>query len=376
MKSVAIKENHELLMLDTHLPRIDDNDLLVKTLKTGLCSTERELFDQEIKTPKGSDFLILGHESVGEIIEVGKNVNSLKKGDIVVPSVRRECGKCYFCENGRSDLCSTGDFRERGIVKLHGFMSEYFIEKEKYLTKIPKKLKSQAVLLEPLTIGIKAIEEYFKIQKGRLSINSSIPEKEILKNILIIGTGPIGLLAALVATLYDANLTCIDVDKKGGIKSILTEKIGGKYIDIREYIKDDKINVEKLRKNEGIKDIDLIIDASPNPVTCLQLIDLLSFNGAVILLGLPYGNEGQTTDLLDHYVTSLVLKNGVIIGSVNANPENFKTGIRYMKQFQKKFGEQILDQIITHQFHFTDYQKAFEVQPKERIKVVLNWEQR
>ncbi len=225
MKSIVITRNNELQMIETDLPQIKDEDLLIKSLRTGLCSTERELFEQEISPPHGSDFLILGHEAVGEVAEVGSKVTQFKKGDIVVPSVRRECGECHFCSNGRTDMCSTGKYTERGILKLHGFMSEYFVEKEAYLTKIPENLRSQAVLLEPFTIGIKAFEEYFKIQKSRLSVGQDILEKEMLNSVLIIGAGPIGLLTALVAVRYNINLICLDIDEEGGVKSILTDML-------------------------------------------------------------------------------------------------------------------------------------------------------
>lgn len=374
MKAVVITRNHHLKMIDADLPQMKDDELLIKTLRTGLCSTERELFEQEISPPDGSDFLILGHEAIGEVAEVGSKITQFKKGDIVVPSVRRECGQCDFCNNGRTDMCSTGKYTERGILKLHGFMSEYFVEKETYLTQIPENLRYQAVLLEPFTIGIKAFEEYFKIQKSRLSVGQDLSEKEMLKNVLIIGAGPIGLLTALVAKVcYDVNLICLDIDEEGGIKSVLTNMIGGQYVNMRQYIENGSMNIDSLQKNKGITGVDLIIDASPNPSTCLQLIDLLNFNGAIVHLGLPYGNQGQPVSLLDHYITSLVLKNGVIIGSVNANPTNFKTGVDVMEDSWKRFGD-ILDKLVTHPFDFTDYKKAFGVQPSGRIKVVLNWE--
>jgi len=374
MKSIFInKETHELHFADISLPAIKRNEILVKTLRVGLCSTERELFEKEFDPPENCDFLILGHEAVGEIVEVGADVSQFRKGDIVVPSVRRGCGECLFCNNGRTDMCNTGKYIERGIVKLHGFMSEYFVEQEEHLTKIPRSLKSQAVLLEPLTVGIKAIEEYFKVQKSRLLITPDISEEELLRNVLIIGAGPIGLLVALVVAHHQASITCIDIDNEEGNKADITRMIGGQYINIGKYLEDGKINLDKLRKEKTIGEFDLIIDASPDPITCVRMVDLLSFNGAIVNLGLPYGNKGfLPADLFDYYITSVVLKNGVILGSVNANRSNFDTGVKYMEEWQKKFSD-VLDRIITHRFDFRDYEKAFKVESPGRIKVVLEW---
>ena len=374
MKSISITMSHELLVEDVNQPSLGNHDdVRVKTLRTGICSTERELFHQEINTPEGDDFLILGHEAVGEVVETGSAVVGLKKGDIVVPSVRRGCGECVFCNNNRVDMCSTGKYTERGIVKLHGFMSEYFVEQEANLTKIPQELKYQAVMLEPLTIGIKALEEYYKVQKSRLRITEEISEKDILKNALIIGAGPIGLLTAVVLACDGIQFTCIDIDEDGGIKSEVARMLNGQYVNLHEYLDKGEMDCNKLSSEKSIGNIDLIIDASPDPVTCMQLIDLLNFNGAIIHLGLPAGNEERRIKLLDHYITSLVLKNGVILGSVNANVTNFTSGVEYMRQANKKFGN-VLERIITHKVSVDEYQKAFDVPSKERIKVVLEWE--
>jgi len=372
LKSIAITPSHELRTVDVSLSSLKNDEILVKTLRTGICSTERELFHQKINSPEGYDFLILCHEAVGEVAETGSAVSQFQKGDIVVPSVRRGCGECVFCNNSRSDICNTGRYTERGIVKLHGFMSEYFIEQEENLTKIPQALKSQAVMLEPLTIGIKALEEYYKVQKSRLCITNDISDKDILRNALIIGAGPIGLLTAVVLACDNVPFVCADIDEDGGIKSEIVRMLNGKYVNLREYLDGDILNCGKLSREKSVGDIDLIIDASPDPITCMQMIDLLRFNGAIVHLGLPAGNKERRMSFLDHYITSLVLKNGVILGSVNANFANFKTGTTYMKQAKQKFGN-VLDRIITHRFHFSDYQKAFSVKPKDRIKVVLEW---
>ena len=373
MKAIAINQlTKKLYLTDIDEPTIKEDELLVKTLETGICSTDRELLTyQKIIPPEGYDFLIIGHEAKGKVMEVGSSVSQFQEGDVVVPTVRRGCGDCPLCNLGKSDMCKTGNYKERGILGLHGFMSEYFTEKEINLIKVPKAIKRHAVLLEPLSIGVKAFDQCSLLQKSRLYTNSDMPEKEIFKNVLVIGAGPIGLLMSLVMANHEVNLTCIDIEEEGGIKSDIIKMMGGQYINLKEYLEGNRINLNRLRSNVTIEGFDLIVDASRDSLTCFQLIDLLKHNGIIILLGLPYKNEEYTFNL-GHFIFPLVLKNQVVLGSVNSNKTHFETGIKYLEQSQEKFNN-LLDKIVTHRLHFTDYQEAFNIESAGRIKVVLNW---
>ena len=374
MKSIAIKQaNRELQLVDYDLPPLRDGEVLVKTLATGICGTDRELLEyNRIIPPEGEDFLIIGHEAVGEVAEVGASVSQLRKGDIVVPIVRAGCGRCFFCNNGRSDMCSTGNYKERGILGLHGFMSEYFTEKELNLVRIPGALKSQAVLLEPLSVGIKAIEESFEIQKTRLYKNENVSEEEICKDVLVIGAGAVGLLTSLIMAHHNAKLTCIDIEEEDGVKSDIVKMMGGYYINLKKYRENDKINLEELCENHITKKIDLMFDASSDPLTSFQLMELLKFNGIAVLLGFPFEGKKNILDL-GHFITSFVLRNQVLVGSVNSNKKHFERGKYYLEQSQKRFGG-VLDKTITHRLPFINYQEAFNIESTGRIKVVLTWE--
>lgn len=373
MKAIAIdKLKNELFLTDVDLSVVDGDEVLVKTLATGICSTDRELLAyQEIIPPEGYDFLVIGHEAVGEVVQIGSSVSQLQKGDLVVPTVRRGCNECSFCNSERSDMCSTGRYKERGILGLHGFMSEYFVEKEINLVKIPQTIKGQAVLLEPLSVGLKAVEESLRVQKSRLYDDSDVSEKEIFTNALIIGAGPIGLLTSLVLLHHKINLTVIDIDEEGGIKSNITEAMGAQYISLKRYLKGNQIDLNGLRRHEPIIEPDLMVEASGDSLTYFRLSDLLAHNGILALLGLPYG-DAQHTINPNHFLTSLVLNNKVVLGSVNSNRKSFEKGKWYLEQSQKRY-HHILDKIITHTLPFTKYQEAFNVRSTDRIKVVLTW---
>src|SRR5690348_4748562 len=113
-------------LADMHEPSLrQPDDVLVQMLRVGVCGTDRHVmertFDARRQIPEGFEFLVLGHEAVGRVVEVGPEVTGLRSGDLVVPTVRRACGECEPCAADQADMCTTGKYRERGIVGLHGF---------------------------------------------------------------------------------------------------------------------------------------------------------------------------------------------------------------------------------------------------------------
>ena len=111
-------------------------------LEVGICGTDKEICSFEYGAPPDdSEFLVLGHESLGRVIEVGPDVSRLKSGDLVIPSVRRPCPHeyCRACRAGRQDFCFTGDFTERGIKQQHGFLAERVVEQQGFLNTVSSK---------------------------------------------------------------------------------------------------------------------------------------------------------------------------------------------------------------------------------------------
>jgi glucose 1-dehydrogenase len=116
----------------------------LRMLDIGICGTDKEICSFEYGTPPpGDDHLVIGHESVAEIVEVGSAVERLGVGDLVVPSVRRPCPHpgCLACRSGHQDYCYTGDFGERGIKEAHGYMTEYVVDRERYMTLMPPDMR-------------------------------------------------------------------------------------------------------------------------------------------------------------------------------------------------------------------------------------------
>src|ERR1700730_13342091 len=138
MKAVAVfPSQRQVRVIDHPEPKLSSaTQAKLRVLDVGICGTDREIVSFQYGTPpEGFDYLVIGHESLSEVVETGRDVKQVKPGDLVVTTVRRPCHHdwCQPCRQGRQDFCYSGDFTERGITGRHGFMTEYIVEEERYL---------------------------------------------------------------------------------------------------------------------------------------------------------------------------------------------------------------------------------------------------
>src|SRR5712692_2220055 len=176
-------------------PSFDNaDDVVVEMLRVGVCGTDRHVMARPIgdarALPPGADYLVMGHEAVGRVVRLGTGVRSLRVGDVVVPTVRRGCGECAACAVGQADLCFTGRIRERGIVGLHGFLSERIVEREENLIRVPEELAQVAFFVKDSSTPEKALR---RIGNAR----AHLPTSGVLGGVhraLVTGSGPIALL--------------------------------------------------------------------------------------------------------------------------------------------------------------------------------------
>src|SRR5215468_7390008 len=223
MQALAVfPSKKHLQLVEIPQPKLQRaTDVLLRVHEVGLCGTDREISSFEYGSPPpGSDHLILGHESLAEVVEAGRGARSLHPGDLVVAIVRRPCShpECRPCRAGRSDFCITGDFTERGIKQADGFLTEYTLDDEEYLVKVPKPLADVAVLIEPLTVVAKAVGQARAIL-GRL------PYEPGLQRGLVLGAGPIGLLAAMALIASGYETVVYSREPEGGDKAKLTQSL-------------------------------------------------------------------------------------------------------------------------------------------------------
>ncbi len=155
-------ERRELRIVEVPNPILrGEHEVLVRVREVGICGTDREICEFHYGVPPSGSERLVGHEALGEVVEVGPAVRMLAPGDLVALTVRRPCtvDACVACRAGRQDFCITGTFRERGIKEADGYMTELVVEHEHYLVRVPRTLADVGVLIEPLTIAAKASVE-------------------------------------------------------------------------------------------------------------------------------------------------------------------------------------------------------------------------
>src|SRR2546425_4981718 len=194
MKAIAVfPGRREVRLIEQERPTLrGPTDVRLRMLDVGVCGTDREIAAFQYGTPPaGSEYVVIGHESLGEVVEVGSAVSRVKPGDLVITMVRRPClhEDCMACRAGRQDFCFTGDFSERGIKGLHGFMTETVVDDERYMHVVPRTLRDVAVLVEPLTIAEKALIEVNQVQQ-RLPWDCQ--HQKMCHRAVVIGAGPVG----------------------------------------------------------------------------------------------------------------------------------------------------------------------------------------
>ena len=371
MKAIGVRPAlKEVAMLDHQKPVImESTQVKVRTIDVGICGTDREIctFVYGGSPAEGSDYLILGHESLGEVIEVGASVTAFKVGDLVVPSVRRPCSDptCRPCAAGRQDFCQTMDFTERGIKGQHGFMTAFWVEDQKYLTLVPPTLRDYAALAEPLTIAEKGIAQLWELQK-RLPWANTTPGKRPGEglNAVVLGAGPIGILGAMKCILEGFNTYVYSRSKKPNDKAAIIEAIGAEYIS--------NLEVSPAELAEHIGSIDFVYEALGVAQVSFDVIDVMGMNAAFCFTGIPEP-EGKITITGNQLMRNLVLKNQLIYGTVNADGPAFTQAIADLSEIQTRWPE-ALHNIITARFTPEDYNELLVGKPGG-IKNVIAFDQ-
>lgn len=356
MKTVAVTPGvrDSMAVLDAPGPQLGERDVLVKVVRVGICGTDMEIKEGEYGTaPPGSDHLIIGHEALGRVAEIGPAVQRLAVGDYVVASVRRPCPHqhCLPCRSGLNDMCVTGDYKERGINSLPGYLAEYYGEDEQSLTKIPPDLEPVGVLLEPLSIVEKAIRQTFKIQE-RLPWNAD--------RAFVLGAGAIGLLGAMLLRLKGIQTYVLDHSDSGGYKDRLITELGARHFDSRET------PVSAVAEEVG--KADLVLEATGYAPLVFEAAQNLTMNGVVCLLGVSGGSREVTLESVG-FNNDLVLGNRLIFGSVNASMEDFQSGVGHLQEISRRWPG-VLEAMVTRRTTLSQFQAAFDRQPDD-IKVVI-----
>jgi glucose 1-dehydrogenase len=366
MKAIAlVPGTTHLRLVDIPEPSITAPDeIKLKVLQVGICGTDREeASGGRAEAEPGKTELIIGHEMLGQVVAIGSAVTAVRPGDYAVFSVRRGCGHCPACAINRSDMCYTSHYHERGIKGRDGYQAEYVVDEEQYVVKIPGGLASIGVLTEPMSVVEKAIDEAIRIQVARLPDTEDPSNWLRGKQTLVAGIGPIGLLAALALRLRGADVMGLGRQDKNTPRPSVLSDIGAKYVDERQ--------VKPGALEEHFGQIDLILDATGAAHLEFDLLSVLGINGVYVLTGIPGGDRPINVEGAA-IMRQLVLKNQLMLGSVNASRKHFETAVEDLDKARKTWGD-VIDRIITHRFRYARYVEALLLRSPDEIKTVLEW---
>jgi len=335
MKAVAVfPATRRVRLIDHETPRLDSpTDVRLRLLDVGVCGTDREIAAFDYGTPPaGSDHLVIGHESLGEVVDVGPGVTKVKAGDLVVTMVRRPCNhaECMACRAGRQDFCFTGEYSERGIKNLHGFMTAMVVDDERYMHVVPSALRDVGILVEPLTIAEKALIQVDQVQQ-RLPWACGIDvsnRRRACHRAVVLGAGPVGLLGAMALVTAGFETFVYAREPVPNLKSQLCEAIGARYFAAADT------PLEQLAERVG--NVDLVYEATGASSIAFQMLRYLGTNGIYVFTGVP-GRKAPIEVDTDTIMRNLVLKNQVVFGTVNAGREAFEAAVRDLGAFVEQW---------------------------------------
>jgi threonine dehydrogenase-like Zn-dependent dehydrogenase len=327
-------------------PDVRDGAVLVEAIAVGVCGTDVEIVEGKYGwAPRGKTRLVLGHESLGRVLDPGPS-SALKQGDLVVGIVRRpDPVPCPNCAVGEWDMCRNGQYTERGIKEIDGFMSERWRIEPEYAMKVDPSLGLLGVLLEPTTVVTKAWEQVIAV--GQRAFWEP-------RTVLVTGAGPIGLLAALVGKQHGLDVHVLDrVDS--GPKPELVRALGATY------------------HSGSVTDIgfepDVVVECTGVGQVIADSLRAVGAGGILCLTGV--GTGGRTTGFSTADVAAtMVLRNNVIVGSVNANKRHWYKAGQALASADRSW----LARLLTRREPPQEFMRALQRRPED-IKVVIQFAQ-
>jgi threonine dehydrogenase-like Zn-dependent dehydrogenase len=324
-------------------PPRSDGEVLVETVAIGVCGTDREIAAGSYGwAPKGSSRLIIGHESLGRVLDADA-AGELRAGDLIVGIVRRpDPVPCPACARGEWDMCRNGLYTERGIKERNGYAAKRFRIEPEFAIKVDPKLGHAGVLIEPASVVAKAWDQIERIGRRTLSWQPW--------TVLVTGAGPVGLLAALLARQRGCEVHVLD-RVQDGVKPALVRALGATYHagDLGGFAPD------------------LVIECTGATSVILDAVERVAPDGLVCLAGVSAGGREIKVDL-GKLNRTMVLENTVVFGTVNANRAHYEAAAAALLRADQDW----LQRLMTRRVALDSWREAFEKRVDD-IKIVLDF---
>lgn len=326
-------------------PEPAEGAVVVQTLSIGVCGTDRDILAGKYgQAPEGSDYLILGHESLGRVLAAPAE-SGLSTGDLVVGVVRRpDPIPCANCAVGEWDMCRNGMFTERGITRRHGYGSERFRVEPDFVIKLAPSLSGVGVLLEPASIVAKAWEQIERIGSRALFK----PER-----VLVTGAGPVGLLAALLGSQRGLEVHVLD-RVNDGIKPELVKQLGAYF--------------HSGSASEACPDADIVIECTGAGQIVIDAMRCTRRGGIVCLAGISSGTR-EIPFNVGAFNRGMVLENDVVFGSVNANMRHYSIAAEALERADIGW----IERIITRRVPLERWSEVLDHDPRRDVKSTIQF---
>ncbi|PYU30663.1 MAG: glucose dehydrogenase [Acidobacteria bacterium] len=339
-------------------PRLEDvphgRGVLVKILRVGVDGTDKEINAAEYgAAPPGDDYLILGHESLGQVEEMGPDAQEFRPGDYVTATVRRP-GSSIYDLIGTYDMTTDDRYYERGINLRHGFLTEYYVDDPEYIIRVPQGLKHVGVLMEPTSIAEKGIAQAYQIQR-RLRVWRP-------RRAAVLGAGTLGLLATLILRLRGLAVVTLGLTRPPYRNSELVEQLGARYASTQD------LSLQQASEKYG--PFDMILEGTGFSPLVFQAMETLGKNGVLIMVSVT-GGDRKVQIPADKINLGFVLGNKVAVGSVNANREYFEMGVQDLAEAELTYPGWLC-KLLTHPIKgLENYRELIDTltEAKDAIKV-------
>jgi len=340
MKALAkLHSEKGIWMTECEKPTVGHNDLMIKIHKTAICGTDMHIYQWDdwakntIPVP-----MVVGHEYVGEVVDIGQEVRGFSLGDRVSGEGHITCGHCRNCRAGRRHLCRN----TTGVgVDRQGAFAEYLVIPAFNAFKIPDNISSDlAAIFDPF---------------GN-AVHTALSFDLVGEDVLITGAGPIGIMAAAVARHVGArNVVITDINE---YRLNLAVKMGAtRAVNVSNTQLQDVMN--ELGMTEGF---DVGLEMSGVPMALRDMLDKMNNGGKIAMLGIPPNDVAIDWNQ--------VIFKGLTIKGIYGR-EMFETWYKMASLIQAGLN---LQPMVTHQFAIDDFQQGFDVMGSGQSgKVVLNW---